>query len=203
VRGVAVSVAATVTGIAPRLSVRRAVVERSFLSPTWRTLLTRDRAMSSLRFFAGLALALSWSACVTPPPPAERASDAARQLNVASRFGELASVIDMTSPRIRERFQERRAAWGKDVRVVDVELASLDLADARHAKVVVDFSWTRTNEGTLRATRVMQEWEAADGPWLLVREKRVSGDLGLFGERVAMQESAPRPDVQFPTRVIR
>jgi hypothetical protein len=67
----------------------------------------------------------------------------------------------------------------------------------------VDFSWTRTNEGTLRATRVMQEWEAADGPWLLVRERRVSGDLGLFGERVAMQESAPRPDVQFPTRVIR
>jgi hypothetical protein len=159
--------------------------------------------MPSLRLFAGLALSLSWSACVTPPPPAERASDAARQLNVASRFGELASVIDMTSPRIRDRFQEKRAEWGKDVRVVDVELASLDLADAHHARVMVDFSWTRTNEGTLRATRVLQEWEAAEGPWLLVREKRVSGDLGLFGERVAVQEAAPRPDVQFPTHVIR
>lgn len=159
--------------------------------------------MPPFRLLAGLALSLAWSACVTPPPPAERASDAARQLNVASRFGEIASVIDMTAPRMRNRFQERRADWGKEVRVVDVELASLDLADARHAKVMVDFSWTRTNEGTLRATRVLQEWEAADGPWLLVREKRVSGDLGLFGERVAMQESAPRPDVQFPTKVIR
>jgi hypothetical protein len=158
--------------------------------------------MPSLRLLVGLAVSVSWSACVTPPPPAERASDAARQLNVASRFGELASVIDMTSPRIRERFQARRSDWGKDVRVVDVELASLDLADARHAKVMVDFSWTRTNEGTLRATRVLQEWEAADGPWLLVREKRVSGDIGLFGERVAVRDEAPRPDVQFPTKVI-
>jgi hypothetical protein len=158
--------------------------------------------MPSLRLLVGLALSVSWSACVTPPPPAERASDAARQLNVASRFGELASVIDMTSPRIRERFQARRSDWGKDVRVVDVELASLELGDARHAKVMVDFSWTRTNEGTLRATRVLQEWEAADGPWLLVREKRVSGDIGLFGERVAVRDEAPRPDVQFPTKVI-
>jgi hypothetical protein len=158
--------------------------------------------MSTLRLLAGLALSVAWSACVTPPPPAERASDAARQLNVASRFGELASVIDMTSPRIRERFQARRSDWGKEVRVVDVELASLDLSDARHAKVTVDFSWTRTNEGTLRATRVLQEWESADGPWLLVRERRVSGDIGLFGERVAVQEAAPRPDVQFPTKVI-
>jgi hypothetical protein len=159
--------------------------------------------MPSLRLLVGLAVSISWSACVTPPPPAERASDAARQLNVASRFGELASVIDMTSPRIRERFQARRTDWGKEVRVVDVELASLDLSDAQHAKVMVDFSWTRTNEGTLRATRVLQEWEAADGAWLLMREKRVSGDIGLFGERVAMQEAPPRPDVQFPTRVIR
>lgn len=159
--------------------------------------------MPSLRLVAGLTLSFAWASCVTPPPPAERASDAARQLNVASRFGELASVIDMTAPRIRDRFQARRADWGKDVRVVDVELASLDLADARHAKVMVDFSWTRADEGTLRATRVLQEWEAADGPWLLVREKRVSGDIGLFGERVAMQEAAPRPDVQFPTKVIR
>jgi hypothetical protein len=159
--------------------------------------------MTSFRLPAALALSLAWSACVTPAPPAERASDAARQLNVASRFGELASVIDMTSPRIRDRFQARRADWGKEVRVVDVELASLALADARHAKVVVDFSWTRADEGTLRATRVLQEWEAADGPWLLVREKRMSGDIGLFGERVAMRETAPRPDVQFPTKVIR
>jgi hypothetical protein len=158
--------------------------------------------MPSLRLLVGLVVSVSWSACVTPPPPAERASDAARQLNVASRFGELASVIDMTSPRIRERFQARRSDWGKEVRVVDVELASLDLSDAHHAKVMVDFSWTRTNEGTLRATRVMQEWEAADGPWMLVREKRVSGDIGLFGERVAVREGPPHPDVQFPTKVI-
>jgi hypothetical protein len=67
----------------------------------------------------------------------------------------------------------------------------------------VDFSWTRADEGTLRTTRVFQQWEATEGPWLLVREKRVGGDLGLFGEPVARLDATPRPDVQFPTKVIR
>jgi hypothetical protein len=159
--------------------------------------------MIRLGFLAGLCAALFWGGCVTPPPPAERASDAARELNVSSRFGELASVIDMTAPAMRQRFQERRAAWGKEVRVVDVELAALTMTDAKHAAATVDFSWTRANEGTLRTTRVMQQWEALDGPWLLVREKRIAGDLGLFGEPVARVEREPRPDVQFPTKVIR
>jgi hypothetical protein len=159
--------------------------------------------MIRLRHPVGLLITLLWGGCVTPPPPAERASDAARELNVASRFGELASVIDMTAPAMRERFQARRAAWGKDVRVVDVELAALTMTDAKHAAATVDFSWTRADEGLLRTTRVMQQWEALDGPWLLVREKRIAGDLGLFGEPVARLESEPRPDVQFPTKVIR
>lgn len=155
-----------------------------------------------LRLVFALALAVVWSGCVTPAPPAERASEAARELNVSARFGEVASVLELTAPSMRERFQVRRAEWGKEVRVVDVELAALTLSDAKHASVTIDFSWTRVDEGTLRTTRVVQFWEAVDGPWLLVREKRLGGDLGLFGEPVARLETAPRPDVQFPTKVI-
>jgi hypothetical protein len=104
---------------------------------------------------------------------------------------------------MRNEFVARRAEWGKMVRVVDVELAALTLEDRERANILVDFSWTRNDEGVLKTTRVLQGWENTDGSWLLVREKRVSGDLGLFGEAVAQVEQGPRPDVHFPTRVIR
>lgn len=155
--------------------------------------------------FAGLLVVLAafWAGCMRPPPPAEGASNAARELNVNSRFGEISGVLSMTAPAMREEFLNRRSTWGKDVRVVDVELAGLVVSDAEHADVTVDFSWTRTDEGTLRSTRVLQNWESTQGSWLLVRERRVAGDLGLFGEPTAPLTSEPRPDVQFATKVIR
>jgi hypothetical protein len=141
--------------------------------------------------------------CLQPPGPAEEAGDAARELNMTARYGELAGVLGMTSAGMRKEFVSRRAEWGKLIRVVDLELAGLTLEDREHANVLVDFSWTRIDEGTLKATRVLQVWYDDGGNWQLVREKRVSGDLGLFGEAVAQAESAPRPDVHFETKVIR
>jgi len=139
---------------------------------------------------------------MAPQTPADRASDAARELNVNSRFGEVSSVVGMTSPAVRDQYLSRRAEWGKLVRVVDVELGGFTMKDMDHATVLVDFSWTRVDQGTLHATRVLQEWSDSDGAWQLVREKRLSGDLGLFGEPVAALDTTPRPDVQFATRVI-
>lgn len=156
------------------------------------------------RRFLVLALGLTtWAGCLGPQTPAARASDAARELNVTSRFGDSNSVASMTSPAVRDQFLSRRAEWGKLIRVVDVELAAFTMNDTEHATVLVDFSWTRVDQGTLHATRVRQEWSDTEGAWLLVRERRDSGDIGLFGEPIARADPEPRPDVQFPTRVIR
>ncbi len=150
-----------------------------------------------------MPLALTtWAGCLGPQTPAARANDAARELNVTSRFGDSTSVATMTSPAVRDQFLSRRAEWGKLIRVVDVELASFKMNDSEHATVLVDFSWTRVDEGTLHATRVKQEWSSTEGDWLLERERRDSGDIGLFGEPIAAVDPAPRPDVQFATRVI-
>jgi hypothetical protein len=60
------------------------------------------------------------------------------------------------------------------------------------------------DEGVLRNTVVNQEWERDEaGTWKLTREKRLSGDQGLFGDGPKRAAPAPRPDVHFPSKTIR
>lgn len=148
-----------------------------------------------------LALPLALG-CVSPPPPAERATNAARELNLAARFGRMDLAVAGASPKARKEFLERRALWGKGLRIVDVELTGLDMSKPDRAVVYVDVAWVRMDESTLRSTRLAQHWENDDGGWLLTREKRVAGDVGLFGELV-VRRGPPQRDVHFPSKTIR
>jgi hypothetical protein len=139
--------------------------------------------------------------CMTPPTPAERVTDAAMALNIAARFNQLDVAVSHTASAARPDFMRRHAAWGQSLRIVDVEMASLSLPESDRAVVLVDYAWIRNSEGTMRATRVEQHWKD-DAGWHLVREKRVSGDLGLLGEAVPEAPTAPTPDKQFATRTI-
>jgi hypothetical protein len=145
-------------------------------------------------------LLLSLSGCMTPPSPAERVTDAAMELNLAARFGQLDVAVSRTAKSARSDFMLRHAAWGQSLRIVDVEMASLTLPESDRAVVLVDYAWIRNNEGTMRATRVEQTWKD-DAGWHLVREKRIAGDLGLLGEPVP-DAPPPQPDKQFATRTI-
>ena len=144
------------------------------------------------------------TACIAPPPPAQRVADAARELNLGARFGRMDVAMGRTAPGARKHFAERRQQWGGEVRVLDVELAGLDMPDHDNATVIVDTLWVRQSEGSLRHTRIEQRWKnEVEGGWRLVRERRLDGDLGLFGERVTVLHPEPRGDVHFATRVIR
>ena len=155
----------------------------------------------------GLAVlvGLSTAACVSPPP-SQRVADVAREVNMAARFGRMDLALDRTAVGAKRHFSAHRSQWGGPVRVLDVELAGLSMQDAEHAVVLVDFQWTRLDENTMRSTRIEQTWRGSgeDRGWTLVRERRIAGDLGLFGERVARAEPAePHDDVQFATKTIR
>jgi hypothetical protein len=141
--------------------------------------------------------------CPTPPTPAERASEAARDLNLSARWGQIDVAAAHTDPDARADFFKNRAGWGHDVRVIDTELAGLSLSDSSHASVQVDVSWVRADETTLRITRIEQTWVDERGKWQMKKEARVGGDLGLFGEKFERPSNAERPPAQFPTRVIR
>jgi hypothetical protein len=160
--------------------------------------LGRARALS----FAAVA-ALCTLGCPTPPTPSELASEAARDLNLSARWGQIDMAAARTSPEARNAFFKNRSGWGRSVRVIDTELAGLSLSDSSHAVIQVDVSWVRLDDTTLRITRIEQKWEDAEGKWQMKKEARVGGDLGLFGEPVEAPAVEARPPAQFPTRVIR
>jgi hypothetical protein len=145
-------------------------------------------------------VSLGLGACMTPPTPAERITDAAMALNVAARFNQLDVAVARAAAIDRPNFMKRHAAWGQTLRVVDVEMASLTLPESDRAVVLVDYAWVRNTEGTMRATRVEQHWKD-DAGWHLVSEKRLAGDLGLLGEPLP-DAPPPQPDKQFATRTI-
>ncbi len=153
-------------------------------------------------FGAALAALLTLG-CPTPPTPAELASEAARDLNLSARWGQIDMAAARTAPTARDAFFKNRAGWGHDIRVIDTELAGLSLSDSSHAKVQVDVSWVRMDEATLRITRIEQTWVDEKGKWQMKKEARVGGDLGLFGEKVERAAETTRQNAQFPTRVIR
>jgi len=144
--------------------------------------------------------------CMAPPPPSQRVADVAREVNLAARFGRMDLALEHTAEGARPSFTKRRIDWGGRVRVLDFELSALSMKDTENATVVVDIQWMRIDEELLRLTRVEQTWRGGneDHGWVLVRERRVGGDMGLFGERVArLDQKEPHGDVQFPSKTIR
>lgn len=135
-----------------------------------------------------------------PPTPAQKASEAARELNWDARWGKMEQAVGRSSQANRAAFMKNRAEWHDELKILDTELASLDMQDATHAIVQVDVSWNFEDDPTLRVTRLEQKWSDADGSWAMTGEERISGDLGLFGEEVERAEKTR--DAHFPSRTI-
>jgi hypothetical protein len=156
-----------------------------------------------MRWALALLVTLGQAGCMAPPTPAERVTNAAREVNDAARFGRMDLAMGGTADAARAHFVDRRREWGGEVRVLDMELAGLDMPHKEQATILIDLQWMRMREGIMKSTRVEQTWSSAEGGWKLVRERRVAGDLGLFGEKVSVSYEATHGDVHFPSRTIR
>lgn len=138
--------------------------------------------------------------CMPMGAPAQQINDVARDVNVATRFGRMDVAMEHTSEAHRSEFMRTRADWGKEIRVLDIELSKLELKKLDSAEVFVDVSWVRMDEGVLRSTRVKQTWLNNGDDWQIDAEERLSGDIGLLGENVVvLRPDAPR-DVHFPVK---
>jgi hypothetical protein len=130
----------------------------------------------------------------------QRLQSAARELNHEARFGRMTVAAQHTADTARSTFLERRTLWGNEIRVVDVQLANMVMEDENHAELIVQYAWTRMDEGVLRSTAIKQSWSQTKTGWKLDREQRASGDAGLFGEHAVNHYVESRGDVHFPSK---
>jgi len=153
------------------------------------------------RLLVAVFILVSLSGCFAPVSPMQRVSDAARDLNVATRFSKMDLVATHVDATFRSDFISRRQLWGRELRIVDLELSGVQIEDNTHGRVLLDVSWVPLSDGILRSTSVEQRWQDDGHGWKLVNEQRKTGDTGLFGE-VLVPANEPHPDIHLPSRTL-
>lgn len=154
-----------------------------------------------MRFIRLVVFALGLSSCFSGISPLQRISDASREANLATRFGQVEVAMRHVDGSARPEFLARRAQWGKQIRVLEIETAGINIIDEEHSTVVIDVSWSSLEDSLLRTTQVIQNWDNKKAGWVLTRERRLSGEVGLFGEAMT-QLMPPHPDVHRPSRTL-
>jgi PBP1b-binding outer membrane lipoprotein LpoB len=148
-----------------------------------------------------LPFAAFFVGCMTGVAPLQRVSDASNETNLASRFGQVEVALSHVDSSMRTDFSTRRAQWGQSIRVLESDTVGITLVDETHATVTIEVSWVSLSDNLLRSTKLQQEWENKKAGWLLMRERRLSGESGLFGETLTQLEP-PHPDVHRPSRTL-
>ena len=104
---------------------------------------------------------------------------------------------------VRTELLGTRAQWGHGLRVVDIEVASLSMESSERAEVLVDVTWVRSDETSVRGTRLLQVWQNPGEGWRLMEEARQGGAVGLLGEPVEVLRPQRPRDVHLPSKTIR
>jgi len=158
------------------------------------------RSTSVLPLVLGLAPLLAACSALLPSQGIAKAQETAQSFNEDARFGRNELVLDQIAPAEREEFSLHHRAWGKEIRVADIEMSGMKARGDKDVDVVVHISWYRPEQQELRSTTLQQTWHNKTDSWQLVGEKRMDGDIGLLGEAVIMQAptEAKMPS-QFPT----
>lgn len=154
------------------------------------------------RAAVGLSTVLLF-ACSGAPVGAAKAQEVAHDFNLNARFGRMELAAESIDPKVRAEILQRRAKWGGEIRLADMELAGMRSLDKEHddVDVSVRIAWYRPAEGELKTTLLSQRWHGTKGDYKLVEERRLDGDVGLLGE--ATQSLVPstqeNPPAHFPT----
>jgi hypothetical protein len=137
-----------------------------------------------------LGVALASVGCLAPPSSAQRLTDNAIEMNTAMRFGRMDIAGDYVEQKARATFAVEHAAWGKSLRIVDLEYAGMQLKEKDEAETYVTVSWQTLADPTMHETKVVQHWTSDKGRWTIDSET-TEGDPGLLAH-VKMKLPPPR-----------
>ena len=78
--------------------------------------------------------------------------------------------------------------------MADFEVTAINFQKASEtASVNVKIEWYRKSDPTVRSASLQQRWEVREGHWMMVKQKRVSGDrFPLVPEPVAAPPLDPK-----------
>lgn len=110
----------------------------------------------------------------------ERLTNAAYDLNTATRFGRMDVAVSHVASHAQADFMARHREWGRDMRVVDVELSGLRMVTPDTAEVTLAISWHRLSSANIETSFVAQKWTSTTDGWKLATELRASGSPGLY-----------------------
>ncbi len=144
-----------------------------------------------------LAVMLGACGCLGSLTRGGKLQESALNLNQATRFGRMDLALELVAAKAQGEFAKRHGAWGRDIRLVDLEMQGATLKDKDTAVVLVMVGWQRLDETELRVTQLMQTWRYEENGWRLALESRSGGDLGLLGEQTVIMRPEAHEDVHF------
>ncbi|MEZ4392435.1 MAG: hypothetical protein R3A48_15210 [Polyangiales bacterium] len=124
------------------------------------------------------------------------------------RWGRIPVAEGAVEARAREAFQQHHRGWGREVRVVDLDVDSVRLASTT-GSLRVRVTWVGgTNSTDVRESVVEERWVSTDGNWRLAHEAIIAGDETLFPAaapaatptETPSATPSPAPSAQKPTR---
>jgi hypothetical protein len=150
-----------------------------------------------LRSLALAALAALGAACLAPPSAAQRLSDAAIDMNTATRFGRMDIAMDYVSAQGKDAFTAAHSQWGKRIRIVDVEFSGVTVKERDEADVNVTIVWQFVDDPVMRESKLVQHWKDTRGTWSILREHTEEPD-GLLGRQAPPQRLSVLPPATPP-----
>ncbi len=142
----------------------------------------------SLALLGGIAIASV--GCLAPPSSAQKLTDNAIDMNTAMRFGRMDIAGDYVQQKARAAFAIEHAAWGKNLRIVDLEYSGMQLKEKDEAETYVTVSWQTVADPTMHETKVTQHWTSDKGRWSIDSET-TEGDPGLLAKAKLKPPPAP------------
>ena len=125
-----------------------------------------------------VALTTVASACAALHP--FRLDDQVALFHDDMRWGRMPAAIAQIVPSQRRDFERRHASWGRDVRIIDIELEA-PRSDGLTGTARARYVWLGPAEVATRETVVETRWRAgAGGSWICDDEQVVSGDPTLL-----------------------